>query len=158
MEPSHEALGKLLGDLGTRPKDHDTRLEAARTALALCFRMGDPHFADVAEALVADAPRIFPRAKRAELDRLAAQASATRRAVAMAHRQAHADPHSLAKHLLQDPDQLASEVKRRLDAQQPALARAVLEVGLARHKGHSGLQELHRSHQDRWPLGSNSDS
>ena len=157
MEPTHEALGKLLGDLNTRPKDHDARVEAARTALVLCFRLGDPHYADVAEALVADAPRIFPRAKRAELDKLAAQAAATRRAVAMAHRQAHADPSSMAEYLLQDPDRLAREVERRMDAQQPALARAVLEVGLARHKGHSALLELQRSHQDRWPLGSTTD-
>ncbi len=153
MQTSPEALGELLSRLAQRPKDHDARLEAARTALTLCFRKGDPHYADVAEALVADAPRLFPRAKRAELDKLAAQASATRRAVALAHGQAHADPHSLASHLLQDPDQLADEVRRRMDAQQPALARAVLEVGLARHRGHKALLELERTWQSRWPLG-----
>ena len=86
MEPTRDTLAELSSLLGKHPKGHDTRLEAARTALVLCFRQGDPHFADVAEALVADTPRFFPRAKRSELDKLAAQATATRRALAMAHR------------------------------------------------------------------------
>ena len=150
MEPTRDTLGKLLSQLGKHPKDHDTRLEAARTALVLCFRQGDPHFADVAEALVADTPRFFPRAKRSELDKLAAQATATRRALAMAHRQAHSDPTSLTEALIEDPDQLASEVQLRIDARQASLARAVLEVGLTRHRDHPRLRQLQLELQESW--------
>ncbi len=153
VEPSRDRLGELLGQLGQQPKDHDTRLEAARTALVLCFRKGDPHFADVAESLVVDAPRLTPRTKRAELDKLAAQATAIRRAVAMAHGLSHGAPSSLAETLIADPDQLAREVEQRIESDQPALAQAVLEVGLTRHRGDPRLEELQRRHQERWPYG-----
>ncbi len=150
MEPTRQALGTLLAKLGEQPKAHDTRLEAARTALALCFRRGDPHFADVAEALVADAPRFFPKAKRIELDKLAAQATATRRALAMAHRQAHKDPSSLSEALIRDPEQLAIEIEQRLDEGQIGLAKAVLEVGLTRHRDDARLQDLRLRLQGSW--------
>ncbi len=153
MEPKRDQLSELLGELRRKPKCHDTRVQAARTALALCFREGDPHLADVAESLVVDVPRLTPRAKRAELDKLAAQATATRRAVAMAHGQAHADPSSLAEALSSDPDHLAAEVEQRLLADQPSLARAVLEVGLTRHREHPRLRELQRRYHERWPCG-----
>ncbi len=150
MEPTRDTLGKLLSQLGQQPKDHDTRLEAARTALLLCFRQGDPHFADVAEALVADTPRFFPKAKRTQLDKLAAQATATRRALAMAHRQDHSDPGSLTEALLEDPDQLAVEIQARIDAKQASLAKAVLEVGLTRHREHPKLRQLQLRLQELW--------
>ena len=153
MDPAPDTLGQLLSELAAHPKAHDLRVRAARKALSLCFRKGDPHYADVAESLIIDAPRRFPKAMRAELDRLVAQASAIRRAVAMAHGQAHNDPLSLAAHLAQDPDQLATEVQRCIDAEQPALARAVLEVGLARHRDHQGLRKLQLTQQERWPMG-----
>ena len=153
MEPKQAELGALLSKLNQQPKCHDTRIDAARTALALCFRKGDPHLADVAESLLVDAPRLTPRAKRAELDKLAAQATAIRRAVAMAHGQDHAAPSSLAQALSSDPDQLAVEVQRRLGANQPSLARAVLEVGLTRHRDHPRLLQLQSSYQERWPCG-----
>ncbi len=143
----------MLAQLAQRPKDHDTRLRAARAARVQCFRAGDPHNADVAESLVVDRPRLFPRSKRAELDKLAAQASAIRRAVAMAHRLSHSDPHSLGRALSEDPDSLAEEVQRRLDDDQPALARALLEVALSRHADHPSLRGIRERFQQRWPYG-----
>ncbi len=153
MEATRDKLGRLLTALNTRPRDHEARVEAARTALALSFRAGDPHFADVAESLVVDAPRFTPRSKRAELDKLAAQATATRRAVALAHGRSHANPLLMAQALIGDPEQIGAEIEQRMEANQPALARAVLEVGLARHPESPTLRELQRRFCDRWPCG-----
>jgi hypothetical protein len=154
---SRETLGELLAQLSAQPRQHELRIRAAQAALQLCFHKGDPHFADVAESLVADAPRRFPKAARAELDKLAAQACATRRAVAMAHRHRHDAPGSLGESLVVDPEQLAAEVERRLEAGQVGLARAVLEVGLARHTDHPRLQELKLRNHDRWCYGCDGD-
>jgi hypothetical protein len=157
VEATRDKLGQLLSELDSSPRDHQCRIEAARTALALCFRDGDPHFADVAESLLVDAPRLTPRSKRAELDKLAAQATATRRAVALAHGQSHANPAKLAEALVGDPAQLAVEIRTRMDAKQHALARAVLEVGLARHQGDPTLCELQQILGDRFPYGFDED-
>ncbi len=151
METTRETLSQLLNQLEARPRDHQARLTAAGQALALCVGLGDPLLADVAESLVADAPRRLPGKVRRELSHLAARARASRRAVAMAHRTARQAPDALARSLAADPELLAAQIRRRLDQGETALARAVLEVALARFATHKGLIELRESLLEAWP-------
>ena len=153
VDSKRDKLSQLLGRLQQHPKDHGARVRAARIALEQSFRAGDPHFADVAESLLVDIPRLTPKAARTELSRLAAQAKATRRAVAMAHRLESPDPHEMAHALAADPDDLADEVTQRVEAKQPALAKAVLEVALSRHRDHPRLRELQQRIEIEWPWG-----
>jgi hypothetical protein len=151
VDPRTPTLGDLLRRVTDQPADHDARVFAARTALSLAFRQGDPHLADVAESLLVDAPRRLPAPIRAELERLAAQAHATRRAVAMAHHHAHAAPLGLALCLTGDPEALAAEVEQRLVDGQRQLARAILEVSLTRHPRDPRLLALRERVCDPWP-------
>ncbi len=146
-------LGRLLALVQASPKDHPSRLRAASLALKLALEKGDPHYADVAEALVADAPRRMPKGDREQLEHIRAKARATRRAVAMAHRTGRANPLALADALSSDPDRLAGEVRRRLADGQFALARAVLEVALACNAGHTELLRIRDSHCWTAPQG-----
>ncbi|MFH1463806.1 MAG: hypothetical protein ABIO70_05395 [Pseudomonadota bacterium] len=151
MEQPPPNLSDLLTRVQAEPTDHEARIQAARLALALAFHKGDPHFADIAEALLVDAPRRLPAPARATLRRLAAQAHAIRRAVAIAHQEARATPSALIRSLSDDPEALVVEVRALLASGRGQLARAVLEVSIARHPGHSGLMALADLALDPWP-------
>jgi len=151
VEAAREQLSALLDRVRKEPRAHQARVEAARSALDLAFRTGDPHLADVAEALLADAPRRAPAPFAEQLAQLAAQAKATRRAVALAHRAARRDPHALMKSLIADPAEVLAELQRLLASGQRQIACAVLELARARHPGNAALAALCEQLHCGWP-------
>ena len=142
MDTSRNALGTLLAAVAADPRDHRARMQAAGLALDLCLDLGDPHLADVAESLVADAPERAPVEVTAGLAALEARARAARRAVCLARRHGKRSPRALAGDLARDPRALADEVRGLAARNQAGLARAVLEVGLARFPDHPNLDGL----------------
>jgi hypothetical protein len=150
VEQQRPSLSELLQRVKDQPGDHEARLQAARQALLLAFHKGDPHFADIAESLLVDAPRRLPAEAREALQHLAAQAHAIRRAVAIAHQEAYTAPSSLLRSLSSDPEALVSEITALQSEGRWQVARAMLEVSLARHPGHLGLRVLQDLLLDPW--------
>ena len=150
MEPHRPSLSELLQRVKEHPGDHEARLQAARQAIIAAFHKGDPHFADIAESLLVDAPRGLPIEARRVLQHLAAQAHAVRRAVTMAHQEAHAAPSTLIRSLTADPAALIAEITALEAAGKHQVARAMLEVSQACHPGHEGLRALQDLLLDPW--------
>jgi hypothetical protein len=152
MDPFDNArnhLGELLKALEATPRDHDTRLKAANLANRLCLDAGDGRLADVAEALAVDMPGPVPRAFKTEMARQASVARAARRAVALAGQRGYASPRSLANSLLEDPARIAEEVLHLRRHGREPLARALLEVALARFPDDALLHALEENVRQR---------
>ncbi|MBN1336884.1 MAG: hypothetical protein JXB39_13080 [Deltaproteobacteria bacterium] len=144
MDTSRNALGTLLSAVAADPRDHRSRVEAAGLALDLCLDLGDPHLADVAEALTADVPDRIPADVSASLSVLGERARAARRAVCLARRQNHQTPRALASGLASDPYALSQEVRKLASRDQEDLARAVLEIARVRFPRNPELEALRR--------------
>ena len=127
-----------MTEVTRRPQDLNPRLAAAELAVTLALRLGDARTADVAEALLVDAPLDGPEHLLRHLRHLAATARAARRAIALARRTELDSPADLAALTVATPERLAKEILRT-SAKNPHLATALLAVAKARHPGASAL-------------------
>ncbi|MDP6932126.1 MAG: hypothetical protein QGG40_04380, partial [Myxococcota bacterium] len=126
MEEAREALAHLLVQIENTDST-DARIEAMEFANRLALRFGDPNLADVAEALSVDLDDLTDHQEfQVQVQRSLARA--TRRAIALAHRQGASTPSELLEWLTAEPQVIAQEIHRHLDSDQRGLAQAILEV------------------------------
>lgn len=133
MHDARRVLSELLAGLDPQGRDLDARVQAATLANRLALFLGDPSMADVAQAVAVDADRSADGLLLQTLDREAAVARATRRAVALSHRSGERSPSALAAALAADPSTLVAQVRALLTAGEERLAKATLEVARCRH-------------------------
>jgi hypothetical protein len=143
VEEARTALAGLLDQIDKDASDGGLRLEAATMANRLALFHGDPSLADVAESLAVDIPAPTPGIVVRAIENEAAVAKATRRAIALANAQKLTAPRDLAISLVESPDVLLQEVRRRIDDDEIGVARAILEVALTRHPTSADLRALH---------------
>jgi len=142
VEEARTALAGLLDQIEKDASDGGLRLEAATMANRLALFHGDPSLTDVAESLAIDIPTPTPGIVVRAIENEAAVARATRRAIALANAQKLTAPRDLAISLVESPDVLLQEVRRRIDDEQPGVARAILEVALTRHPNSADLHAM----------------
>lgn len=139
MQDARMVLAELLSKLEGPNADHTLRLQAAMMANRLALFHGDPSLSDVAESLVLDADELTPSHILDGLTNESAVARATRRAIALSHRQQLRSKTDLTLGLAADPSVLLRQINEQVASGEKHLARSTLEIALARHPDDPGL-------------------
>jgi len=139
MHDARTVLAELLSQLEAPDADHTLRLQAAMMANRLALFHGDPSLSDVAESLVLDTDEATPSHILEGLTNESAVARATRRAIALSHRQQLRSKKDLTLSLAADPAVLLRQVREQVASGEKHLARSTLEIALARHPDDPGL-------------------
>ena len=149
MHDARTILAELLSQLQAPGADHALRLQAAAMANRLALFHADPSLTDVAESLLLDSDDSMPSEIRDGLVNESDVARATRRAIALSHRQHLRSKKDLTMGLAADPAVLLREARDQMASGDDHKARSTLEIARARHPEDAGLAQAQTRLQTR---------
>lgn len=143
MNDARSVLSEMLSQLEAPGADGMLRLQAAAMANRLALFHSDPSLTDVAESMLLDCGDEVSNEIRDRLSNERDVARATRRAIALSHRQQLRTTKEHALGLVADPSILLREAKENMVIGDDAHALKTLEVARARHPDDPDLSAAH---------------
>jgi len=137
-----EKLAALLTDLIDDTYNEALRLEAAKLAVQIAVRDGDPTATDITESVVAGSPHSTSPYSMRQLRHVAATARGARQAIALTAPLTTDSPRSQILATTVSPEQVHEEVQARIMQGQIQLACSIVCIGLTRHPENPALREI----------------
>ncbi len=153
MHDARTVLAEMLSQLDAPGGNSMLRLQAAAMANRLALFHSDPSLTDVAESLLLDCEDPVPSNVREGLKNESAVARATRRAIALSHRQKLRVTKECAMGLAADPSVLLREAKEQMAMGDNEMAQTTLDVARARHPNDPALSAAQERLQNRLDTG-----